>query len=84
MCSASTLGAADLVLHAGTLRNAGFVELCDAAVAGGFTAITLYPTHALYVDAVTDSVGRIVDEGFVLPYDGALIIEAARTAPIPN
>jgi sugar phosphate isomerase/epimerase len=35
----------DLVLHAGTLRNASFLALCDAAVAGGFGAITLYPTH---------------------------------------
>ena len=39
------MGPRDLVLHAGTLRNASFLELCDAAVAGAFTAITLYPTH---------------------------------------
>jgi sugar phosphate isomerase/epimerase len=39
------MGPNDLVLHAATLRNASFVELCDAAVAGGFTAITAYPTH---------------------------------------
>ena len=39
------MGPNDLVLHAGTLRNASFLELCDAAMAGGFTAITLYPTH---------------------------------------
>ena len=39
------MGPNDLVLHAGTLRNASFLELCDAAVAGGFAAITLYPTH---------------------------------------
>lgn len=34
-----------LVLCAGTLQHAGFIELCDAAVAGGFSGITLYPTH---------------------------------------
>jgi sugar phosphate isomerase/epimerase len=34
-----------LVLCAGTLQHAGFVELCDAALAGGFSGITLYPTH---------------------------------------
>jgi sugar phosphate isomerase/epimerase len=39
------MGPNDLVLHAATLRNASFLELCDAAVAGGFTAITVYPTH---------------------------------------
>lgn len=39
------MGPTDLVLHAGTLRNASFLELCDAAVAGAFSAITLYPTH---------------------------------------
>ena len=39
------MGPNDLVLHAGPLRNASFLELCDAAVAGGFSAITLYPTH---------------------------------------
>lgn len=39
------MGPNDLVLHAGTLRNASFLELCDAAVAGAFSAITLYPTH---------------------------------------
>jgi sugar phosphate isomerase/epimerase len=39
------MGPDDLVLHAGTLRNASFVELCEAGAAGGFDAITLYPTH---------------------------------------
>jgi sugar phosphate isomerase/epimerase len=39
------MGPHDLVLHAGTLRNASFLELCDAAVAGGFQAISVYPTH---------------------------------------
>jgi len=39
------VGPNDLVLHAATLRNASFLELCDAAVAGGFRGVTFYPTH---------------------------------------
>jgi sugar phosphate isomerase/epimerase len=39
------MGPNDLVLHAATLRNASFLELCDAALAGGFQALTVYPTH---------------------------------------
>jgi sugar phosphate isomerase/epimerase len=39
------MGPNDLVLHAATLRNASFLELCDAAVVGGFQALTVYPTH---------------------------------------
>ncbi|MBM4382075.1 MAG: sugar phosphate isomerase/epimerase [Deltaproteobacteria bacterium] len=39
------MGPNDLVLHAGTLRSRSFQEVCDAAVAGGFTALTLYPTQ---------------------------------------
>lgn len=34
-----------LILCAGTLQHAGFVELCDAARAGGFDGVSLYPTH---------------------------------------
>ena len=44
-CDAARVGPNDLVLHAATLRNASFLELCDAAVAGGFQAISVYPTH---------------------------------------
>jgi sugar phosphate isomerase/epimerase len=39
------MGPNDLVLHAGTLRSRSFQEMCDAAVAGCFTALTLYPTQ---------------------------------------
>jgi sugar phosphate isomerase/epimerase len=39
------MGPDDLVLHAGTLRSRSFLEVCDAAVAGGFSALTLYPTQ---------------------------------------
>jgi sugar phosphate isomerase/epimerase len=42
---AAVLGSNDLVLHAATLRNASFLELCDAAVAGGFRGVTFYPTQ---------------------------------------
>jgi hypothetical protein len=37
------LGPNDLVLCAGTLRQASVAEKCAAAVAGGFAAVTLYP-----------------------------------------
>ncbi|HEU4428176.1 MAG TPA: sugar phosphate isomerase/epimerase family protein [Myxococcota bacterium] len=42
---ADVLGPNDLVLHAATLRNASCLELCDAAVAGGFRGVTFYPTQ---------------------------------------
>lgn len=48
------------------------------------TLLSLYPTHDDYVAKVTQSVGRNVDAGFVLPFDGALIIDVAKAAPIPN
>ena len=32
-----------LTLHVGTVRRASFRELCQAASAGGFAAISLYP-----------------------------------------
>jgi sugar phosphate isomerase/epimerase len=38
------LGSNDLVLCAGTLRAASIAEKCQAAVAGGFSALTLWPT----------------------------------------
>ena len=34
----------DLVLCSGTLRNASLAEKCAAAVAGGFSALTLWPS----------------------------------------
>jgi sugar phosphate isomerase/epimerase len=37
------MDSSDLVLHVGTIRSASFQELCGAARAGGFSAITLYP-----------------------------------------
>ncbi len=41
----SELGPDDLVLHAGSCQNRSFRELCETAVAGGFRAVTIYPTH---------------------------------------
>ena len=38
------LGPNDLVLCSGTMRAASIAEMCAAAVAGGFSAITLWPT----------------------------------------
>ncbi|MFI5321478.1 MAG: sugar phosphate isomerase/epimerase family protein [Myxococcota bacterium] len=64
------MGSNDLVLHAGTLRNASFGELCDAAVAGGFSAITLYPTHVRRARAAglsfADLRARLRDSGLAL------------------
>jgi sugar phosphate isomerase/epimerase len=51
------LGADDLVLCAGTLRNASLAEKCAAAVAGGFRALTLWPSD----------VERARREGLALP-----------------
>jgi sugar phosphate isomerase/epimerase len=64
------MGPRDLVLHAGTLRNASFLELCDAAVAGAFTAITLYPTHVRRAHSaglsLADMRAALSDRGLVL------------------
>ena len=51
------LGPNDLVLCAGTLRQASVAEKCAAAVAGGFAAVTLYP----------EDVSRARAEGLGLP-----------------
>jgi sugar phosphate isomerase/epimerase len=51
------LGPTDLVLCAGTLRQASLAEKCAAAVAGGFAAVTLYP----------EDVTRARSEGLALP-----------------
>ncbi len=66
----ANLGPADLVLHAGTLRGASFAELCAAAQAGGFAAITLYPQHVrrAYAEghADADLRAQLADAGLVV------------------
>ena len=41
----SVLGPDTLVLHAGTCQHRPFRELCEAAAAGGFEAVTIYAAH---------------------------------------
>ena len=41
----SDLGPDDLVLHAGSCQRRTFAELCEAASAGGFRAVTIYAAH---------------------------------------
>jgi sugar phosphate isomerase/epimerase len=64
------MGPNDLVLHAATLRNASFLELCDAAVAGGFQALTVYPTHVRRAQAgglsLRDMRSALADRGLAL------------------
>lgn len=51
---------------------------------GAATLQSLYPTKQAYVDAVTASVQRNVEAGFLLPEDGQRIIDAANAAAVPN
>jgi len=37
-----------------------------------------YPNHQAYVDTVKRAVDELIQEGFLLPEDGACYIEAAR------
>jgi len=64
------LGPDDLVLHAGTLRRASVAEKCDAAAAGGFRALTLYPEDVRRARAeglaLADLGRMLADHGLVL------------------
>jgi sugar phosphate isomerase/epimerase len=59
-----------LVLCSGTLRNASLAEKCAAAVAGGFGAITLWPSDVTRAKSegldLTDVRRTIADHGLVL------------------
>ena len=44
----------------------------------------LYPTHEVYVDAVTESADAAVDAGFLLPADRDSIVAEAEDAPVPS
>jgi sugar phosphate isomerase/epimerase len=72
------LGANDLVLCAGTLRAASLAEKCAAAVAGGFSAITLWPTDVERAKregiALADIRRRIADHGLVVADLDALLV----------
>jgi sugar phosphate isomerase/epimerase len=75
---APMLGANDLVLCAGTLRAASLAEKCAAAVAGGFSAITLWPTDVERAKregiALADIRRRIADHGLVVADLDALLV----------
>jgi sugar phosphate isomerase/epimerase len=64
------LGPDDLVLCAGTLLEADLPTLCDAARAGGFSGITLWPEHVERARAAghsdSDLRARIADAGLVV------------------
>lgn len=46
------------------------------------TLAALYPSHDAYVSAFTESANRAVDDGFLLPEDGAALIAAAQASDI--
>jgi len=75
---APMLGANDLVLCAGTLRAASLAEKCAAAVAGGFSAITLWPTDVERAKregiALAEIRRRIADHGLVVADLDALLV----------
>ena len=56
----------------------GTTQMLDDA-----TLRSLYPDHAAYVVAVSDAVRDEIAKGFLLPEDGALIIQAAQNSDIP-
>ena len=64
------LGPNDLVLCAGTLLQADLPTLCDAARAGGFAGITLWPDHVERARAAghsdADLRARLADAGLVV------------------
>jgi sugar phosphate isomerase/epimerase len=68
----------DLVLCAGTLRHASIAQKCAAAVAGGFTGITLWPSDV--ARAEREGLGRadvkhlIADHGLALLDLDALLV----------
>jgi sugar phosphate isomerase/epimerase len=59
------LGPDDLVLCSGTLRRASLAEKCAAAVAGGFRALTLWPSDVGGL-ALADAKRMITDHGLVV------------------
>lgn len=71
------LGPDDLVLHAGTLRNASVAEKCAAARAGGFRALTLWPSDVEHARAeglgLADLKRMIGDHGLVVADLDALL-----------
>ena len=46
------------------------------------TLNSLYPDKATYVTAVSDSAQQLVESGYLLPEDAAIIIDAAKESPV--
>ena len=72
------LGPDDLVLCAGTLRAASLAEKCAAAVAGGFSALTLWPTDVARAQreglSLADVKRLIADHGLAVADLDALLV----------
>jgi len=68
----------DLVLCAGTLRAASLADKCAAAVAGGFTGITLWPSDVARArsegSGLADMKHLIADHGLALFDLDALLV----------
>src|SRR5262249_59325860 len=72
------LGPNDLVLCSGTMRAASLAEKCAAAVAGGFSALTLWPTDVRRAKAdglsLADVRHMIADHGLAVADLDALLV----------
>jgi sugar phosphate isomerase/epimerase len=72
------LGPNDLVLCSGTLRAASLTEKCAAAVAGGFSALTLWPTDVARAKreglSLVDVKRMIADHGLAVADLDALLV----------
>jgi sugar phosphate isomerase/epimerase len=68
----------DLVLCSGTLRAASLAEKCEAAVAGGFSALTLWPSDVTRAQreglALADVKKLIADHGLAVADLDALLV----------
>lgn len=81
------LGPDDLVLHAGTLRKASLAEKCAAAVAGGFTALTLYPEDVARARAegmALSDVKRVIEGHGLVLADLDPLLRWLPGEPIPD
>jgi hypothetical protein len=72
-----------------TLTGESPAESVFCSLFGSTTPLTrqqlmsLYPTHADYVEKVTASADAAVEAGFLLPDDGEAMIEEAKAADVP-
>src|SRR5262249_9102688 len=82
------LGSDPLVLCSGTLRNASLAEKCAAAVAGGFGALTLWPTDVARARSsgasFADMRRLVADHGLEVADLDALLVWAPGETPPPG